>query len=200
MSEKEAQASQEKETKGTTKKYAIPARYPEDRLLDEDLGDWWVMHIKPNCERKVASYLLHRNISYYLPLYKRVSRIGYYKRIRETETPLFGGYLCFALDKEKHHLLYDMTKFVRIIRVEDQERFVQELNAIARAIETGAALKVRPGFVPGKRVLILSGPMNGLAGVVVRSRLGSQLALSVKMFNQTVLLKLDPNTKVKVLS
>lgn len=199
MSDKPPQASQEQETQYKTGKTSIPARYPEGRPLDQDLGEWWVMHTKPNCERKVASYLLHREISYYLPLYKRVSKIGYFKRIRETEAPVFSGYLCFALEKEKHTLLYDTTKFVRIIPVQDQERFVHELGAIARAIETGKDLHVQPGFVPGKRVLILSGPMEGTEGVVVRSRLERQLALSVKMFNQTVLLKLDPETKVKAL-
>jgi transcription antitermination factor NusG len=184
---------------GSTKKTTIQARYPLDKPLDEDLGSWWVMHIKPNCERKVASYLLHRQISYYLPLYKRRSKVGYFKRIRETEAPLFGGYLCFALDREKHSLLYDTQKFVRIIKVEDQENFVRELNAIAKAIETGEDLLVEPGLVPGKRVLILSGPMEGIEGVIVRRHRERQLALSVKMFNQSVLLTLDPFTKVQTL-
>ncbi|HMK36031.1 MAG TPA: UpxY family transcription antiterminator [Desulfomonilaceae bacterium] len=183
----------------TAGKTAVQTRYPADRSLDEDLGAWWVMHIKPNCERKVAAYLLSRNISYYLPLHKRRQKIGYYGRIRETEVPLFSGYLCFALDKEKHALLYDTKKFVRIIKVEDQQGFVQELNAISRAIETGEDLLVQPGLVPGKRVLILSGPMEGIEGVVVKRRLERQLALSVKMFNQSVIVRLDPNTKVETL-
>jgi transcriptional antiterminator RfaH len=182
-----------------TKKTPIQARFPLDRPLDEDLGSWWVMHIKPNCEKKVASYLLNRQISYYLPLYKRRSRVGYFKRIRETDAPLFGGYLCFALDREKHSLLYDTQKFVRIIKVEDQAGFVQELNAIARAIETGADLLVEPGLVPGKRVRILSGPMEGIEGIILRRHRERQLALSVRMFNQTVLLTLDPRTKVETL-
>lgn len=183
----------------TTQKIIIPTRYPVDSPLDEDLGAWWVMHIKPNCEKKVASYLLNRKISYYLPLYKRRSRVGYLKRLRETEAPLFGGYLCFALDREKHFLLYDTQKLVRIIKVEDQEAFVRELNAVARAIETGEDLLVEPGLIPGKRVLILSGPLEGIEGVVVRRHRERQLALSVNMFNQSVLLTLDAGTKVETL-
>ena len=57
----------------------VPARFPEDRPLGEDLGSWWVMHIKPNCEKKVAAYLLNRNISYYFPLYKEKRTIGYFR-------------------------------------------------------------------------------------------------------------------------
>ena len=184
----------------TTEKSQFPSRYPEDRPLDEDMGSWWVLHIKPNCEKRVATYLLNRNVSYYLPLYRKESRIGYFKRLRTTEVPLFRGYLCFALDKEDHNVLYGTRKLVRIIRVEDQERFVRELQAVARAIDTGENLMVQPGLVPGKKVLILSGPLEGTVGVVVRRRKERQLALSVEMFNQSVLVRLDPNTQVEVLT
>ncbi|MBI5250845.1 MAG: hypothetical protein HY912_15260 [Desulfomonile tiedjei] len=177
----------------------IHSRYPEDRPLDEDLGAWWVMHIKPNCERMVAAYMLNRNISYYLPLYKHKKRIGGLRRIREVEIPLFSGYICFALDRDKHNLLYDTKKFVRIIKVEDQLRFVQELGAVAMAIDSGEDLMVRSGLVPGRKVLILSGPLEGTSGVIVRSRLERQLALSVQMFNQSVLVTLDPSTRLELI-
>ncbi|MGB6064862.1 MAG: transcription termination/antitermination NusG family protein [Desulfomonilaceae bacterium] len=180
-------------------KETVKARYPEDRPLDEDLGAWWVMHVKPNCEKQVATYLLNRNISYYLPLYQRKKKVGYWRRIRTIQAPLFSGYLCFSLDREKHHLLYDSKKLVRIIKVDDQERFVSELHAIARAIETGEDLLVKPGLVPGRRVLILSGPLEGTEGVVVQRRAERQLALAVQMFNQSVLVKLDPFTKIEPL-
>lgn len=180
-------------------KAVIPPRFPEDRSLELDLGNWWVLHVKPNCEKMVATYLLNRGISYYLPLYARQTRVGYFKRVRTTVVPLFNGYLCFALDKNEHNLLYDSKKFVRIIRVEDQEAFVNELTAVERAIESGENLIVRPGLVPGRKVLILSGPLEGTEGVVVRSRLERQLALSVKMFNQSVLVRLDSLTKIEPL-
>jgi len=178
-------------------KEIIPARFPEDRPLEEDIGDWWVVHVKPNCEKQVANYLFNRKISYYLPLYTKKTRVGYFKRIRTTEAPLFRGYLCFALDREKHNLLYDTKKLVRIIKVDDQDGLVRELNSIAKAIEAGEDLLVQPGLTPGKRVLILSGPLEGTEGVVVKRRLERQLALSVLMFNQTVLVKLDPLTKIE---
>jgi transcription antitermination factor NusG len=180
-------------------KKTVKARHPEDRRLDEDLGAWWVVHVKPNCEKQVATYLLNRDISYYMPLYRRKTRVGYWRKIRITEAPLFSGYLCFALDRERHYLLYDTKKLVRIIKIEDQERFVKELNAVAQAIETGEDLLVKPGLVPGRRVLILSGPLEGTEGVVVRSRTERKLALSVQMFNQSVLVKLDSWTKIEPL-
>ncbi len=176
----------------------VQARFPEDRPLDEDVGHWWVLHVKPNCEKMIAAYLFNRNISYYLPLYEKRIRVGYFRRIRTTVVPLFRGYLCLALDKENHNLLYDTKKLVRIIKVDDQENFVKELAAVARAIETGAELLIQAGLVPGRKVYIASGPLEGSEGVIVGRR-QKQLALSVRMFNQSVLVKLDQFTKVETL-
>jgi transcription antitermination factor NusG len=181
-----------------TTRIPVPSRFPEDLHLDRELGHWWVLHVKPNCEKITAAYLLKRNISYYLPLYEKRVRVGYFRRIRTTVVPLFRGYLCFALDKEDHDLLYDTKKIVRIIEVDDQESFVKELTAIDRAIETGEELLIQTGLVPGRKVYIASGPLEGSEGVVIGRR-QEQLALSVRMFNQSVLVKLDPFTKVEAL-
>ena len=85
------------------------------------------------------------------------------------------------------------------MEVEDQQGFVEELNAVARAIETHQYLTVHSGLIPGKKVMILSGPLQGLEGILVQRKADKQLALSVKMFSQTVLVKLDPFTNLEPL-
>lgn len=177
----------------------IPRRFPEDRPLQEDQGLWWVIHTKPNCEKIIATYLYNRRIGYYLPLYKKKERIGYFRRIRVTEVPLFRGYVCVALEKRKHHLLYDSKKWVRIIKVEDQGQFLEELESIDRAIDEEVDLIVRPGLVPGRKVLVRSGPLAGLEGVLLKRRGGNQLGLKATLFNQSVHIKLDALTKLEAL-
>ncbi len=177
----------------------VQARFPIDRPLDGDLGNWWVTHTKPNCEKKIAARLLDHGISYYLPLYTRKIKVGYLGRVRETVSPLFRGYLCFALEREKHNILYDTRNLVRVIKVPHQELFVKELNAVLKALVVGGNLSIRPGLVPGKRVLILSGPLEGTEGIIVERRGEKQLGLSVNMFNQTVFLKIDSATELTTL-
>ena len=135
----------------------VPPRYPEDRPLHEDLGLWQVLHVKSNWEKKVAAYLMGKNISYYMPLQRIRRTVGCFRSTRITEVPLFRGYVCFALERDEHQLLYGSGMFVRILQVEDQERFVNELKAVGRAIETEDDLVLRPGVVPGRKVVILSG-------------------------------------------
>ncbi|MDQ1240458.1 MAG: hypothetical protein QG577_2644 [Thermodesulfobacteriota bacterium] len=177
----------------------FPRRYPESRPLGEDQGLWWVIHTKPNCEKMIATYLYNRGISYYLPLYRKKERIGYFRRIRVVEIPLFRGYVCMALEKEQHHLLYDSKKWVKLIKVGDQIQFLGELEAIEKAISEEAELIVRPGLVPGRKVLVQSGPLKGLEGVLLKRRSGTQLGLKATLFNQTVHIKLDAFTKLEAL-
>jgi transcription antitermination factor NusG len=180
-------------------KESIPQRYPEDRPLEADLGLWRVLHVKSNWEKKVAAYLMGKNISYYLPSLKMRISVAYRRCTRVTEVPLFRGYVCYALERDEHHHLYGSGMFVRILQVDDQERFVKELLGIGRALQSQNELILRPGVYPGKRVVILSGPLKGTEGVVVDSGPRRSLALSVKMFNQTVLVKIDPFTEVRAI-
>ncbi len=164
------------------------------------MGSWWVIHAKPNCEAGLAHFLERREIGYYLPLVMKKKTVGMLRRVRTTIVPLFPGYLCFALDKEQHNLLYDSKKFVRIIKVDDQERFVRELTAIAKAIEAQEAdLMVHAGVPVGKRVSIISGPLQGHEGIVVRRNKQQKLALAVHMFNQSIVVNLDPGTELEPL-
>ncbi len=144
----------------------------------------------------MATYLYRRGISYYLPLMEKATRVGGLQRVRTRLVPVFGGYICLALDREDHGLLYDTHKFVKIIPVEDQETFVSQLGSVAHAIESKRELIVRQGLARGKRIEILSGPLAGTIGVVVSHNKKKHLAVSVEMFNQNVLVRLDPETLV----
>ncbi|MFH0822901.1 MAG: transcription termination/antitermination NusG family protein [Pseudomonadota bacterium] len=174
-------------------------RYPQGRALEEDVGLWWVIHTKPNCERHVANYLMHREISYYLPAGIEKTRYGNMGKIRVYRVPVFRGYVCVALDKQDHQKLYDTKKLIRLIEVSNQVRFVEELGAVARAAEISEDFTLRSGLARGTRVRILNGPLRGLEGVVIKSRTGKELALSVTMFNQSVSMKLDPSTELELM-
>ncbi len=156
------------------------------------------MHVKPNCEKQVATYLLNRNISYYLPLYERKTKYGYWGRIRTNIVPLFSGYLCFALDRERHACSTDTKKVVRIIKVDDQESFVKELEAIARAIETGELEREARSCARQASADPLRSSGRNRRSCSSKAY-GAPIGLSVKMFNQTVLVKLDPWTKIEPL-
>lgn len=177
----------------------IPSRFPFDRPLEDDTGIWWVLQCRPNRERRMAKYLLQREISYYLPLYNRQIKIGASRRESIIKAPLFKGYLCFALDRNKHNLLYETHDFARILQIRDQDTFVAELQSVSKVIKTEQDLLVKPGLLRGRRALIVSGPLKGLEGVIVRHAKSGQFAITVEMFNRTVILNVNPFTDLQIL-
>lgn len=177
----------------------IPARFPEGRSLEADTGLWWVLQSRPNRELKLAKYLMQREIGYYLPLYNRRIRVGYFGREKITTGLLFKGYVCFALDRSEHCLLYETRDFARIIQIQEQNRFVMELQSLSKAIEIGSDLMVKPGMLKGRKVSVVGGPLNGVEGVIIGSSRNGKFAITVRMFNRTVIVNLDPSTDLEIL-
>lgn len=102
-----------------------------------------------------------------------------------------------ALDRRAHSLLYGSKKWVRIIKVPDQEQFVREMENIDQALAKDVEAIVCPGLTIGKRAIVRSGPLRGVEGVYLRRRGRPQLGLKVTFFNQTVNVWLDPYTRLE---
>lgn len=177
----------------------IPSRFPGDLSLEDKLGLWWILHVRPNCEWKIARYLLRHDICYYFPLYNRKTRVGYLRRERITLAPLFRGYICFALHREKHSLLYDSRDFTRIIQIKNQEKFVRELEFVARAIKTEKDLLLKPGILKGRKVIVTSGQLQGVEGIIIGQSKKGRFAITVEMFNRTVIVNVDSLTDLELL-
>lgn len=61
----------------------------------------------------------------------------------------------------------------------------------SKAIEAGSDLLAKPGILKGRRVLVASGSLKSVEGVVVvRSKKG-KFAITVSMFSRTVILNMD---------
>ncbi len=178
----------------------VPSRFPVDLPIEDDTERWWVLQSKPNRDWKLATYLLNREISYYMPLYDRRIKFGSFGREKVVRAPLFKGYLCVALDREKHSLLYDSHDFARIIEIKDQATFVKELQSVARVTTTEQDLQVKAGVLKGRTALITSGPLKGVEGVVMSRAKKGKFAISISMFNRTLILNVNPFTDLEIVN
>jgi transcription antitermination factor NusG len=88
---------------------------------------------------------------------------------------------------------------VKIIQIKDQDKFVRELQLVSRVLETGKDLLVKPGILKGRRVMVSSGPLQGAEGIVVGRSKKGKFAITVEMFNRTVIVNVDPFTDLELL-
>jgi transcriptional antiterminator RfaH len=149
---------------------AETALYPED-LLQSPVNSvkdarWWVFHTRPRAEKSLARHLLRREIGFYLPLYERQWRTG--GRLRTSHLPLFPGYLFARGDSQERLQALETNLVVQTLCVGDEARLVQDLQHVQRMIQSGLPLLPEERLEPGQPVEIISGPLQGLHGKVLR--------------------------------
>jgi transcription antitermination factor NusG len=162
------------------------ARWPIGRPLQDDLGNWWVVRVKPRAEKVLAWQLAEKGIGYYLPMFtKRTLRRDNHKT-RKSVLCLFPGYISINNYPQVKDLILRTGKIIRVISVFDQEKFVRELENIRRALDQARELELHPQLAVGERVVIADGPMQGVEGVIEDIKNPEKIFLNVEMFNRAV--------------
>lgn len=151
--------------------------------------NWAVIHTHSRCEKVVAEYLKNQNVKHYLPLYKKRRRYG--KHIRESELPLFPGYLFYDFDAISRTLLFKTHKVTQIIEAEDQLRLKSELKNIDKALSSGELFERTDFGVPGRRVMVVDGPLKGVEGEFIKRRNKTKLVIKIHILGMAVETDID---------
>ena len=167
-----------------------PPRWPEERPLEDELGKWWVVRTKSRNEKALAWDLVRLDISYYLPQVTRRTVRKDNGKPRKSVMCLFPGYISVADFPRHKQNLYRTNRIYKGLEVIDQERFVEELNQVKKALEYAREVETSPGPAVGQRVLIIDGPMAGLRGIVSSlDNRPDRVHLNVEMFQRSVSIK-----------
>jgi len=166
-----------------------PILWPENESISEFEGCWWVVHTKSRNEKALAHDLIHRKISYFLPMSWKIQRKS--RRTTRSLLPLFGGYLFFCGREEDRTELMRTDRVANLIDVKDQERLVRELVQIEQAIRAGAPLTPHKYVKAGQKCRVIAGPLLGLEGVVTTTRGEMRLLLQVDMLGQAASVEID---------
>jgi len=161
-------------------------RWPENRPLNDDLGNWWVCRTKPRTEKALAWELAQRGIPYYLPMFtKRTLRRDNHKP-RKSVLCLFPGYISITNYPQVKDQIFRTGRIIKVISVFDQEKFTTELENIRRALDQAKEVEMHPQLAIGERVVIADGPMQGVEGVIEDIKNPEKIFLNVEMFNRAV--------------
>ena len=160
---------------------AEPDFYPLDlwevlaRLRFESEGDgegtrrrlWWCLHTKPRQEKATARDLRAQRIAYYLPQVVHEDRTPQGRKTRSI-LPLFTSYLFFLGDERERVLTLKGNRLVRVIDVPDQEAIHHDLRQVHQMLASGLIVAPEPTAPVGAKVRIMTGPLTGIEGRVIR--------------------------------
>jgi transcription antitermination factor NusG len=157
--------------------------------LDGPHDQWHVLHTRSRQEKVIATDLDAMSIAYFLPLVKHLRHHG--RRKVTVEEPLFPGYVFLRGSLEEVYRIDRTRRIASIIRVNDQEKLLRELCNIALALSHNTPLDPFPFLKEGVRVVVRSGPLQGLEGLIQHRWASGRLILQVDMLGRAVSLEID---------
>ena len=149
----------------------------EGKTRDDGL-EWYVAHVRPRCEKKLVEQGKIYKFPTTLPTYKSIKK--YRGKKVSFNKPLFPGYVFLRLNPETRKVAIQSNYVANMLDVIDQQEFEDQLEDILFALEQEVEIRLEPTIEIGARVLVKSGPLQGLEGWV-EERFGMT----------TVLLRLD---------
>lgn len=173
---------------------AEPALYPPDLFASTAAAHppgrhWAVLHVKPRQEKSLARELYNRATPFYLPLARRFTPVR--GRPVVSLVPCFPGYLFVLATVEERLAALGTKRVVRPLTVPDQDELWHDLCQVSRLLAVNADALPNQELVPGTPVEVLSGPLAGLQGVVLRTASGKRLWVQVNFIQRGVSVLLD---------
>jgi len=168
-------------------------RWPADRPLAADLGQWWVARVKPRNEKAMARDLARLGVGYCLPLlvHRTIRRDN--RKPRKSIICAFPGYISLTHYKERKADILRTGRIIAVLRVSDQEQFVRELEQVRKALDHSREVGLQAGLAVGRRVMIAAGPMQGVEGVITDLSRPQKVFLNVEIFSRAVSVIVSPD-------
>jgi hypothetical protein len=125
---------------------------------------------------------------HYLPLIPSVRR--YPSGTKRFTKPLFPGYVFARVPAASKARIYQQELIARAIPIDDEARFLGQLEDVRRVVASGAGLSVVPLLTRGRSVRVVGGPLHGLCGLVDDSSNPLGVVIAVDVLRKGLLLRL----------
>jgi transcription antitermination factor NusG len=158
----------------------------ESNLLCDEPSHWYAVQTRPHHEKRVEERLRMNSLQTFLPVHRcrHLWKNGVHA---DLEIPLFPCYL-FARAS-----IYDRVNVLRIPGVlgfassssHPSKISAAEIEALRAAVESLRATP-HPNLNAGDRVRIISGPMAGMEGVLIRRKQELRVVLSIQIIMRSI--------------
>ena len=152
---------------------------------------WYALAVKPRHDRAVSGALEHKGYQTLVPLYKKRRR--YSARTRESELPLFPGYVFCRFNPLTRLPILTTPGVIQILGTGRTPIPVEEseISALQTALRLQLPVQPFPFLETGQRVRITEGALLGVEGIVMSFKQCLRLVLSISLLQRSVLLEID---------
>ena len=129
---------------------------------------WFVIHTKPNEEKKALANLINQKFTCYMPMYSK--EIISQNRIKITPSPLFSRYLFIEVNDDSIQknigLIRSTLGVHQLLKIgENPIKINAEIVMELKLAEKDRSEKIKNYFAHGEQVEIQSGPYKGIKAI-----------------------------------
>ncbi|MFC2103471.1 UpxY family transcription antiterminator [Bacteroidota bacterium] len=159
---------------------------------------WFALYTKPRNEFKAEEQLTAEGIETYLPKITRLKQWS--DRKKKVTEPLLRGYIFIHADEQERLISVEQRAIVRCIFDAKRAAKIPEwqINNIKTMLETESEIIVHNGIVPGAKVMIKTGPFEGIVGIIVAGEAGKSISVTIDLLNRSVIARLPDNSGVEL--
>lgn len=147
---------------------------------------WFAVRTRSNHERIATARLLAKGVDAYLPTL--VTRSRRRDRRAVVSRPLFAGYFFarFHLDQRDRIEVLQAPGVMHLVGFGGRPAAVPDwqIESVRIALESRNRADVVLGIGPGESVQVISGPLAGARGVVLKRREGNRLLISIDLLGR----------------
>lgn len=169
----------------------------EEEFVDRSERRWYVLHVKPRTEKKVATYLDKYRCFRHLPLRVVIRKVQ--RRKVRRELPLFPGYVFTKMSFDNRADILRSNMIVRTIEIPHPRETIHQLRMLRNGLKACEDVKVvAQQFQKGERVRVKEGPLRGTEGYVKRDGERAVLYLDIDILGSTVEVTVSPMEVEKI--
>src|ERR1700684_4428605 len=133
---------------------------------------WYALYTCAQHEKSVAKQLAERSVECFLPLYEKVRR--WKDRRVKIQFPLFAGYVFARLSLQDRLRAVQAPGIVRLVGFNGHPAPLpdDEILALRNGLSPSLEAEPCPYVQVGRRVRIVSGPLTGLEGMLLKRKSG----------------------------
>ncbi len=152
---------------------------------------WYAIYTRHQHEKTVARILTSKGFETLLPLYSAVHR--WKDRTKPLSLPLFPCYVFLKGGLERRLDILTTPGIQALVSTAGQPAPIPhaDIEAIRRAVESGASVEPHPLLKCGEWVRIKCGPLEGIQGILVRKKNLYRLFLSVEILGKAASVEID---------
>jgi transcription antitermination factor NusG len=159
--------------------------------LDDATEAWFAVWTRSRHESAVEQQLARKGIEAFLPTMPRWSR--WKDRRKKIDWPLFPGY-CFArISASAARAVLTCPGVVTLVSFEGKPASIasEEIESLRTLTATDLRYDPCPLIREGAQVEVVSGPLRGVTGRLIRKGAHARLVLSVALLGQAVSVQVD---------